>query len=78
MLFRDKEVGSIEVGKYADFVELSMDPYQADPANLASQVKVNGTWLGGHKIDLDAFITEVEAIDPTEHKDSATTKGKCC
>ncbi len=78
MLCRDKEVGSIEVGKYADFVELSMDPYQADPANLASQVKVNGTWLGGHKIDLDAFITEVEAIDPTEHKDSATTKGKCC
>ncbi len=78
MLFRDKEVGSIEVGKYADFVELSMDPYQADPTKLASQVKVNGTWLGGHKIDLDAFITEVEAIDPTEHKDSATTKGKCC
>ncbi len=78
MLFRDKEVGSIEVGKYADFVELSMDPYRADPTKLASQVTVNGTWLGGHKIDLDAFIAEVTAIDPTQHKESATTKGKCC
>jgi len=78
MLFRDKEVGSLEVGKYADFVELSMDPYQADPATLASQVKVNGTWLGGHKIDIEAFMSEVEAIDPTQHKDTVTTKGKCC
>ena len=78
MLFRDQEVGSIEVGKYADFVELSSDPYQADPAKLASQVTVNGTWVGGHKIDIDAFITEVTAIDPTQHKDAATTKGKCC
>ena len=78
MLFRDKEVGSIEVGKYADFVELSMDPYLADPAKLATQVKINGTWLGGHKIDIDSFISEVEAIDPTLHKDSATMKGKCC
>ena len=38
MLHRDDLVGSITVGKMADFVELSMDPYLADPTKLATQV----------------------------------------
>lgn len=81
MLGRDHEIGSIEVGKLADFVELSFDPYQADLHKLTEQVKVLGTWVGGKKIDLDAFLAQVEAMDPTEHKDLAqhvhSTK-KCC
>ena len=38
------------------------------------------TWLGGRKIDLDAFIGEITAIDPTEHQDLThqVTNGKCC
>jgi len=78
MLHRDDLVGSISVGKMADFVELSMDPYLADPTKLATQVKVQGTWLGGHKIDLDSFLSEIAAIDPSEHANLATTQGKCC
>ena len=78
MLHRDDLVGSISVGKMADFVELSMDPYMADPTKLATQVKVQGTWLGGHKIDLDSFLSEITAIDPSEHANLATTQGKCC
>lgn len=78
MLHRDDQVGSISVGKLADFVELSMDPYLADPTRLAREVKVTGTWLGGRKIDLDAFLAEVTAIDPSEHAELATAQGKCC
>jgi predicted amidohydrolase YtcJ len=80
-LGREHEIGSIEVGKLADFAELSFDPYQADLHKLTEQVKVLGTWVGGKKIDLDAFISQVEAMDPTEHRDLAqhvhATK-KCC
>ena len=77
-LFRDHQVGSIEVGKLADFVELSQDPYLADPTRLAKQVKVQGTWLGGHRIDLDSFLSEVRAIDPTEHKHLARLSNHSC
>ena len=77
---REHDLGSIKVGKLADFVELSADPYVAEISTLAEQVKVLGTWSSGRKIDLDAFITQVEAIDPTEHKDLAAqaAKSKCC
>ena len=30
-------------------------------------MKVQGTWVGGRRVDLDAFLKEVEAMDPTEH-----------
>ena len=77
---REHDLGSIKVGKLADFVELSADPYVAEISTLAEQVKVLGTWSSGRKIDLEAFITQVEAIDPTEHKDLAAqaAKSKCC
>lgn len=80
-LGREHEIGSIEVGKLADFVELSSDPYQADLHKLTEQVKVLGTWVGGKKIDLDAFIAQVDAMDPAEHKDLAQhvhASKKCC
>lgn len=80
MLGRDNEIGSIEVGKLADFVELSLDPYLADLHKLTEQVKVRGTWVGGKKINLDAFMAQVEAMDPTEHTDlhSHVHAGKKC
>jgi len=65
---RDKDLGSITAGKLADLVELSADPLAADPAKLTDQVKVVSTWRAGSKIDLDAFLKEVEAMDPTEHQ----------
>lgn len=67
-LKRDDEIGSIEVGKFADFTQLSADLYAVDPSSI-DQVKVQGTWLAGKKINLDAFLTQVEAIDPSEHTD---------
>jgi len=43
-------------------------------------VKVLGTWMGGKKTDLDSFLTQVEAIDPTEHKElpAAARANHCC
>lgn len=76
-LHRDDEVGSIEVGKKADFVELSKDPYLADPLKLATEVSVQGTWRGGRRIDLNAFLNEVEAMDPTPHQDVAKPHSGC-
>jgi predicted amidohydrolase YtcJ len=72
MLHRDDEIGSLAEGKYADLVELSMDPYLADPLKLASQVKVQGTWRGARKVDLDAFMTQIQAVEaagthPVDH-----------
>lgn len=64
---RDTDLGSITVGKLADLVELSSDPLAADPEKLTDQVKVVSTWRAGSRIDLDAFLKGVEAMDPTEH-----------
>ena len=44
-----------------------MDPYLADPVQLAQQVKVQGTWLSGHKVDLAAYLEQVAAVDPAAH-----------
>jgi urease alpha subunit len=59
----DRDLGSIEVGKSADFVELSADPFTVDAHRLTDAVRVQGTWRGGRRIDLDAFLEHVEAID---------------
>ena len=72
-LKRDKEIGSLEVGKYADLVELSADLTAIDPNQIKEKVKVQGTWLGGKKIDVAKFINEIKAIDPSEHKGLAGT-----
>lgn len=74
-LFRDTEIGSVEVGKFADFVQLAADPYEVDPMKI-SQIEVQGTWRSGKQINLDAFIAEVQSVDPSEHADlhQATTE----
>jgi len=69
MLKREAVVGSIEVGKFADFVELTADPYEVDVNKLASECTVAGTWLGGRRVDLEAFLNMGKAIPADEHKD---------
>ncbi|MEN9751604.1 MAG: hypothetical protein RLZZ600_651 [Actinomycetota bacterium] len=69
MLKREAVVGSIEVGKFADFVELSADPYTVDVNKLATECTVSGTWLGGRRVDLDAFLNMGKAVPADEHKD---------
>ena len=61
-------------------MELSADIYTVAPEKFVDEVTVLATWLGGSKIDLDAFIGEITAIDPTEHQDLThqVTNGKCC
>ena len=64
---RDHDLGSIEVGKCADFVELSADPFAVDVNRLTDLVRVQGTWRGGRRIDRDAFLGQVQAINPAAH-----------
>jgi predicted amidohydrolase YtcJ len=66
-LRREHEIGSIEAGKLADFVELSADITTVEPGAIKDKVKVLGTWLGGRRIDPSGFISEVQAMDPSEH-----------
>lgn len=79
-LKRDHEIGSLTVGKYADLVEVSADIYTVPVDQIVEKVKVLGTWVGGKKVDMDAYIAAVKAMDPTEHQDltkQAATR-KCC
>jgi len=76
-LHRDHEIGSIAEGKLADFVELSMDPYRAEPTAFCEQVQVGGTWRGGRRIDLAGFLAEVRAIDPAAHAHLARPAQQC-
>lgn len=78
-LRREHLVGSIAVGKLADFVELTADPYSVDPADLAEKAQVSGTWLGGQRIDLDEFVSAVSGGDHAEHAHLAGhVKPGCC
>ncbi len=64
---RDADLGSIEVGKLADLVELSADPFAVDVNQLTDLVKVEGTWQSGRRMDLDRFLKQVEAINPAAY-----------
>ena len=66
-LHRDTLVGSITVGKLADFTELAADPFTVAPADLAETATVLGTWLGGQRVDLDSFLSAVAGVDETAH-----------
>lgn len=48
-LFSDDEVGSLEVGKYADFVVLSADPRTVPPEQIAD-LDVRATYLAGRRV----------------------------
>lgn len=45
----EDEIGSLEVGKLADFVVLDADPRAVDPAEI-SRIGVRETWLGGRQV----------------------------
>lgn len=47
--FMESEVGSLEVGKYADFVVLDQDIMRV-PAELVLRTRVLSTWLGGKPV----------------------------
>ncbi len=76
----DDKVGSLEVGKLADLVELSADPYAVDPLTLADAVAVLGTWVGGARIDLNEFLTAAGAVHPDEqaHLRAKVHAKTCC
>ena len=46
-LFKEKEIGSLEVGKFADLVILSVNPYNVDPMKLDTDVEVVETYISG-------------------------------
>ena len=79
-LHRDALIGSITPGKLADFTELAADPYAVDPLTLAEKATVQGTWLSGERIDLDAFLGAVRGADAGAHAHLAerSTQRGCC
>ncbi len=76
-IHRDNVTGSIAAGKWADFVELSADPYQVKPERIASDIHILHTWVGGQRIDLTQFTQEVKQLDPKSHT-HLEKKGKHC
>ena len=55
-------MGSLVPGKLADLVALDADPAAVDPARIGA-IGIRGTWLGGERIDLDAFATASRQVD---------------
>ncbi len=53
VLRQDRDVGSLEVGKLADFTVLAEDPYEVAPMALRD-IAIRGTVLGGQKQPADA------------------------
>ena len=47
-LFAEDRVGSIEVGKHADFCIVDRDPLEVDPDDL-DRIAVRETWIGGRR-----------------------------
>ena len=50
-LFSEAEVGSLEVGKYADLTVLAEDPRRVDPDTI-DQIEVIGTYLAGRRVEM--------------------------
>ncbi|MEZ0289486.1 MAG: amidohydrolase [Sulfolobales archaeon] len=48
-LDEESELGSLEEGKYADFIVVDRDPYETDPKDLRS-IRVLETYVGGVKV----------------------------
>lgn len=45
----DNIIGSLEIGKYGDFIVLSEDPYEVNPIDLEN-IAIEETWFGGEKV----------------------------
>ena len=54
-IFRDKEIGSIEVGKYADFIIIDKDIFNINPIDI-EDTKVLMTFLGGEVVYKDGVV----------------------
>jgi predicted amidohydrolase YtcJ len=54
--FRENEIGTLEVGKFADFVVLSQNIFAVPPADIASTA-ISKTIVGG-KVVFDAALTQ--------------------
>jgi len=78
ILGREHEVGSIEVGKLADFVQLDVDPHDVDPMDINTAISVQATWLSGNKLDLAAFEAAAGVTDPAPHTHLVTAHSRCC
>lgn len=50
-LMREKEIGSIEIGKYADFTVIGQNPYEIDPIKIGD-IPVIKTYLDGKEVKL--------------------------
>lgn len=48
--FEDENIGSIEVGKAADFVIINQNPLEIDPEEL-NQIEILETWIDGRKVN---------------------------
>ncbi len=46
--------------------------------HVNGDIEIKGTWIGGHRIDLDDFLATVQATDPTGHAHLATAAKKHC
>ena len=50
----EKNIGSIEIGKYADFVILSNNPLNLKTENYKN-IEMIETWLGGKKVNTSIY-----------------------
>lgn len=66
----ERELGSIEAGKRADFVVLADDPIAVDPSDIGS-IEVLATYLGGRRSDRDEDV----ALE-TGRADARVTAGR--
>ena len=48
-LFSEHEIGSLEIGKLADFVILEKDPRRVEPDSIRS-IRVLETWMNGERV----------------------------